>query len=198
MKFAHAGVAPRIDASAWIAPDATVVGDVEIGPGVRVMHGARVIGEAGGKITIGRNVIILENAVVRSGPRHPCSIGDHCLIGPNAHVTGCTIEDQVFIATGAAVFHAAHVGKGTVVRVQGIVHVKTKLAQGSVVPIGWVAVGDRMFSPDQHEALSAVLKEQNFSETVYGIDPATPDRMVAVTNQLSESLGAHAMDRLGT
>jgi carbonic anhydrase/acetyltransferase-like protein (isoleucine patch superfamily) len=198
MKFAHAGTAPRIDAAAWIAPDATVVGDVEIGPGVRVMHGARVIGEAGGKITIGRNVIIMENAVVRAGPRHPCRIGDHCLIGPNAHVTGCTVEEQVFIATGAAIFHAAHVGKGTVVRVQAIVHVKTKLAPNSVVPIGWVAVGGRMFSPDQHEALSVVLKEQNFSETVYGIDPATPDRMIEVTKKLSEALGAHAMDRLGT
>ena len=55
-----------------------------------------------------------------------------------------------------------------------------------------------MFSPDQHDALTVVLKEQNFSQTVYGIDPATPDRMIEVTKKLSEALGAHAMDRLGT
>ena len=45
MLIAHAGRRPRVDASAWIAPDATVCGDVVIGPGARVMHGSRVICE---------------------------------------------------------------------------------------------------------------------------------------------------------
>jgi carbonic anhydrase/acetyltransferase-like protein (isoleucine patch superfamily) len=53
----------------------------------------RIIGEAGGAIRVGRNVIVMENAAVRAGLRHPCRIGDHCLIGPHAHVTGATIED---------------------------------------------------------------------------------------------------------
>ena len=82
MIITHAGIAPRIDPAAWVAPDATICGDVEIAAGARVLHGARIVGEAGGSIRIGRNVIVMENAVVRAGPRHPCSIGDHCLIGP--------------------------------------------------------------------------------------------------------------------
>jgi carbonic anhydrase/acetyltransferase-like protein (isoleucine patch superfamily) len=194
--IAHNGQEPRIDPAAWVAPDATVCGDVEIGAGARVLHGARIVGEAGGRIRIGRNVIVMENAVVRAGPRHPCHIGDHCLIGPHAHITGATIEDEVFIATGASIFHEAHVGKGSVIRVDGIVHLKTRLEAGAVVPIKWIALGDpaRMFSPDQHEGLSVVLRELNFSMTVYGIDPATPDRMVKVTRRLSEALGAHAHD----
>lgn len=196
MIIAHNGQEPRIDPAAWVAPDATVCGDVEIGAGARVLHGARIVGEAGGRIRIGRNVIVMENAVVRAGPRHPCHIGDHCLIGPHAHITGATIEDEVFIATGASIFHEAHVGKGSVIRVDGIVHLKTRLEAGAVVPIKWIALGDpaRMFSPDQHEGLSVVLRELNFSMTVYGIDPATPDRMVKVTRRLSEALGAHAHD----
>jgi hypothetical protein len=48
MLIAHAGNHPKIAASAWVAPDATVCGDVIIGPGVRVLYGARVIGEGGG------------------------------------------------------------------------------------------------------------------------------------------------------
>jgi carbonic anhydrase/acetyltransferase-like protein (isoleucine patch superfamily) len=196
MIIAHAGIAPRIDPAAWVAPDATICGDVEIAAGARVLHGARIVGEAGGTIRIGRDVIVMENAVVRAGPRHPCRIGDHCLIGPHAHITGATIEDEVFIATGASIFHEAHVGKGSVIRVDGIVHLKTRLEAGAVVPIKWIALGDpaRMFSPDQHEGLSVVLRELNFSMTVYGIDPATPDRMVKVTRRLSEALGAHAFD----
>ena len=105
MLVEHAGKRPQIDPSAWIAPDATICGDVAIGAGSRVLHGARMIGESGGSIRIGRYCIIMENAVVRSSPRHACSIGDYCLVGPNAHVTGAQLEDEVFIATSAAIFH---------------------------------------------------------------------------------------------
>jgi carbonic anhydrase/acetyltransferase-like protein (isoleucine patch superfamily) len=196
MIIAHGGKQPRIDPAAWVAPDATICGDVEIAAGARVLYGARIIGEAGGAIRIGRNVIVMENAVVRAGPRHPCSIGDHCLIGPHAHVTGATIEEQCFIATGASIFHGAQVGKESVVRVDAIVHLKTRLAPGAVVPIKWVALGDpaQMFPPEQHEELSVVLRALNFSMTVYGVDPSTPERMREVTRRLSDALGAHASD----
>jgi carbonic anhydrase/acetyltransferase-like protein (isoleucine patch superfamily) len=53
MLMTHAGKHPRIDPSAWIAPDATVCGDVAIGAGSRVLHGARLIGEGGGAIRSG-------------------------------------------------------------------------------------------------------------------------------------------------
>jgi carbonic anhydrase/acetyltransferase-like protein (isoleucine patch superfamily) len=196
MIISHAGKAPRIDPTAWVAPDATICGDVEIAAGARVLHGARIIGEAGGAIRVGRNVIVMENAVMRAGPRHPCRIGDHSLIGPHAHVIGATIEEQVFIATGASIFHGAHVGKGAVIRVDGIVHLKTRLEPGAVVPIKWIALGDpvQLFPPEKHEELSVVLRALNFSMTVYGVDPAIPDRMMEITCRLSGALGAHRGD----
>ena len=198
MIIAHSGKAPRIDPTAWVAPDATVCGDVEIAAGARVLHGARIVGEAGGTIRIGRDVIVMENAVVRAGPRHPCSIGDHCLIGPHAHITGCTIEEQVFVATGASIFHGAQVGKGSEVRINGIVHLKTRLAAGSSVPIGWIAVGDpaRILSPDQHDEIWEIQKPLNFPLTVYGLDRDTPDLMREVTKRLSGALGSHRDDRV--
>lgn len=84
----------------------------------------------------------MENAVVRATRRHACTIGDYCLIGPDAHVVGAVLEDQVFIATGAAVFHGAHLGRETTVRVHAIVHLRTRLDPRTTVPIGWIAVGD--------------------------------------------------------
>jgi carbonic anhydrase/acetyltransferase-like protein (isoleucine patch superfamily) len=196
MIISHAGKTPRIDPGAWVAPDATICGDVEIAAGVRVLHGARIVGEAGGAIRIGRDVIVMENAVVRAGPRHPCTIGDHCLVGPHAHVTGATVEEQVFIATGASVFHGAHVGKGSEVRINGVVHLKTRLAPGSSVPIGWIAVGDpaRILPPDQHDEIWAIQQPLNFPLAVYGLDRTTPDLMVEVTKRLSAALGAHTND----
>ena len=196
MMIAHAGKQPQIDATAWVAPDATVCGDVVIGRGSRIMHGARLIGEGGGAIRIGEACIVMENAVIRASRRHPCTIGDHCLIGPNAHVTGANLEEQVFVATGAAIFHGARLGRGSEVRVHATVHLRTRLAPGSTVPIGWVAVGDpaRILSPDRHDEIWAVQAPLDFPQFVYGFDRSTPDLMIEITRRLSNALGAHAED----
>ncbi len=196
MLIEHAGKRPQIDPTAWIAPDATICGDVAIGAGSRVLHGARIIGESRGSIRIGRYCIIMENAVIRGSPRHACSMSNYCLIGPNAHVTGAELDDEVFIATGAAIFHGAHLGRGSEVRVHGTVHLRTRLEPGATVPIGWVAVGDpaRIFAPNQHDEIWAIQKPLNFPESVYGFDRNTPDLMQHVTRRLSERLTAHASD----
>ncbi|MEQ9565215.1 MAG: gamma carbonic anhydrase family protein, partial [Pseudomonadales bacterium] len=131
MSTSEGSTSPFIDPGAWVAPDATVAGDVRICAGSRIMNGARLVAEGGSTIRIGRNCIVLENAVIRATSRHDCKIGDHCLIGPNTHVVGAEIEDEVFIATGAAVFHGAQVGHGSEVRVNGTVHLRTRLEPGS-------------------------------------------------------------------
>ena len=198
MILEHAGRRPAIDPEAWVAPDATVCGDVAVAAGARVLHGARLIGEAGGRIEIGRDCIVMENAVIRATARHACAIGAHCLVGPGAHVVGATLEDDVFIATGAAVFHGAHLGRGAEVRVHATVHLRTRLPPGATVPIGWIAVGDpaQLFSPDRHEALWAVQKPLDFPLHVYGLDRATPELMAAITRRLSAALGAHGGDQV--
>ena len=66
MIIEHAGKRPQIDAGATIAPDATVCGDVQVATGARIFHGVRLVGENGGTIRIGRNCIVMENAVIRA------------------------------------------------------------------------------------------------------------------------------------
>jgi carbonic anhydrase/acetyltransferase-like protein (isoleucine patch superfamily) len=184
---------PSIDPDAWVAQDATVCGNVTIDAGSRIMHGARLVAEAGGSIRIGRNCIVLENAVIRATSRHDCCIGDHCIVGPNSHVVGAQIEGDVFVATGAAVFHGAQIGRGSEVRINGTVHLRTRLEPGSTVPIGWVAVGDpaQILSPDQHEAIWALQKTLDFPGFVYGVDRSSPDVMKTITSRLSDALGIH-------
>jgi carbonic anhydrase/acetyltransferase-like protein (isoleucine patch superfamily) len=184
---------PSVDSDAWVAQDATVCGDVTIGAGSRIMHGARLVAEAGGSILIGRNCIVLENAVIRATSRHACSIGDHCIVGPNSHVVGAQIDGEVFIATGAAVFHGAQIGRGSEVRINGTVHLRTRLEPGSTVPIGWIAVGDpaQILPPDQHEAIWTLQKTLDFPGFVYGVDRSSPDLMKNITSRLSDGLGIH-------
>ena len=199
MLLEHEGHAPQIDPSAYIAPNATVCGNVSIGPGTRVMFGACIVAE-GAPVTIGADCIVMENAVTRSTDAHPARIGAHCLIGPQAHVVGCTLEDCVFIATGVSVFHGAVIAYGSEVRVNGIVHLKTRLPRFSVVPIGWVAVGDpvRILPPDQHEEIWAVQKPLNFPKYVYGVDRPVEgaSNMEEITRRRSELLGKHRADRI--
>lgn len=194
MIVTHLGKTPRIDPSTVIAPNAVICGDVTIGPGSRILFGAQIVAE-GGAIVIGAECIVMENAVIRATARHSLTIGNNCLVGPSAHLVGCAIEDEVFVATGASIFHAAQVGKGAEVRINAVVHLRTRLPPGATVPIGWVAVGDpaQLFPPDQHDAIWAVQKPLNFPQTVYGIAREDAD-MVKITRGLAASLGSHADD----
>jgi carbonic anhydrase/acetyltransferase-like protein (isoleucine patch superfamily) len=195
MILAHLGKSPRIDSTAYVAPNAVVCGNVTIGADCRILFGAQIIAE-GGSISVGRECIVMETAVLRAGARHSLSVGNNCLIGPNAHVVGCTIADEVFIATGAAVFHGAHLGKGVEVRVNAVVHLKTKLPSGAMVPIGWVAVGDpaSILPPDQHDRIWEIQKPLNFPLTVYGLEREEAD-MVNITRRLATSLASHRDDK---
>ncbi|MFN7176671.1 MAG: gamma carbonic anhydrase family protein [Thermaurantiacus sp.] len=181
-----------ISAEAWIAPDSSVIGNVTIGPGCRIMPGVRIVAEAGGAIRLGRNCIVLENAVIRATARHDCSIGDHCLIGPHAHVVGAEIADEVFIATGASVFHGARIGEGSEVRINAVVHLSTRLEPGATVPIAWVAVGDpaRLLPPDRHEEIWEVQRRLDFPGSVYGVDRTQPHVMRTITARLADELGS--------
>jgi carbonic anhydrase/acetyltransferase-like protein (isoleucine patch superfamily) len=196
MIIRHKGETPHIASSAYVAPNAAICGDVTVGDHCRIMHGAQIIAE-GGEIAIGNECIIMENAVLRSTTRHSLSIGNSCLIGPNAHVVGCRVEDQVFIATGVAIFHGAKVGSGSEVRVNAIVHLKTSLPAGSTVPIGWVAVGDpaTILPPDQHENIWSIQEPLNFPLIVYGVDRSEAD-MVKITRMVVEALGSHVSDKI--
>ena len=194
MLISPSGKQPFVDPTAWVAPNAVLCGDVTVGPGCRIMYGAQLIAESG-SIRIGHECIVMENAVLRSSETHPLDMGNNCLVGPNAHVVGCTVEDEVFIATGAAVFHSACLGRGSEVRINGVVHLKTRLLPGATVPIGWVAVGDpaQILPPEQHERIWEIQEPLNFPLTVYGFERDAAS-MVKITRRLSEKLAAHRDD----
>ena len=139
---------------------------------------------------------VASSAVIRSTARHATTIGKFCLVGPTAHLVGCTVEDEVFIATGAAVFHGAHLGKGAEVRINGVVHLRSYLPPGEVVPIGWVGVGDpiQILPPDEHDKIWETQQPLNFPLFVYGIERAELT-MEKLTRRLAGALADHRDDR---
>jgi len=170
MIIKHENKEPKIDPSAYIAPNATICGDVTIGKGTRIMFGAQIIAESN-PITIGENCIILENAVVRAAGAGKLSIGDNCLIGPNAHLASCEIGNDVFVATGASVFHGSKIGSGAEIRINATVHLKTIFTANEVLPIGWIAIGNpmKMFAPKDNNEIWEIQEALNFPDLVYGL-----------------------------
>lgn len=196
MQFEHLGARPRIHPEAVVAPTAVVSGDVTIGAGCQMLHGAVLTAE-GGPITLDENVIVMENALVRASAAHPVHIGSHVLVGPTASISGATVAEEVFLATGTRVFNGARIGRCSEVRINAVVHLRTVLPPESTVPIGWVAVGDpaQMFSPDRHEEIWALQKDLDFPGFVFGLDRATPDLMIQLTERYGAALARHALDR---
>jgi carbonic anhydrase/acetyltransferase-like protein (isoleucine patch superfamily) len=199
MMLRHLGKSPKIHPTAYVAPNATVCGDVTIGPGCRIAFGAAIIAE-GTAIELGENCIVMENAVIRSTDKHATTIGSHCLIGPHSHLVGCTLEDCVFVATGASVFHGSRLRFGSEVRINAVVHIRTDLPAHATVPIGWVAVGDpaKILPPDQHDAIWAIQMPLNFPKYVYGVErPAEGEtNMPEITRRRSESFASHKDDTI--
>jgi carbonic anhydrase/acetyltransferase-like protein (isoleucine patch superfamily) len=162
---------PEIHSTAFVAPNAAICGDVKIGKDTCISYGAQIIAEEG-RIVIGNNCIILENAVIRSSNKHSVSIGNNTLIGPHAHIAGCSLGESVFVATGASILFGAKIGARSEVRINGVVHIRTFLPPETVVPINWIAVGNpaQIFPPSKHEQIWKIQKALDFPKFVYGYD----------------------------
>ena len=199
MLIEHRGKRPRVHESAYVAPNATLSGDVVVGPDCRVMFGAVLTAE-GGPVEIGAQCIIMENAVIRGTPKHPTRIGDHVLVGPRAYLTGCTIADDVCLATGATVFNGTEIGARAEVRINGTVHLMSRLPPDTTVPIGWVAVGDpaEIRPPNEHDEIWAVQEQLDFPGTVFGLARPPPGAtlMPEMTRRYARALARHKDDRI--
>lgn len=201
MLIEHAGKRPRIHETAYVAPNAVVSGDVVVGPGARILFGAVVTAEGStGQVTLGRDCMVMENAVVRGRPGRPTRVGDSVLIGPHAHLNGCEVGAGAFIATGGSVFPGARVGSQAEVRINAVVHVNSALGNGQTLPIGWVAVGNpaQAFPPDRHEEIWAIQRELGFTREAFGLDrPKHGETLMPEAMRLySERFGAHLDDRI--
>lgn len=197
MLFEHQGERPDVDPSATVAPTAVLSGDVRVGPECRVLHGA-VLTSEGGPVVLGRRCIVMENAVLRGTGKHPLGIGDDVLVGPRAYLTGCTVEDEVFLATGSTVFNGARLGTRSEVRINGTVHLLTELPPDTTVPIGWVAVGDPpgILPPGQHDEIWARQEPLNFPREVFGLERPGPgeSRMPRLAEKYTRYLARHDED----
>src|SRR4051794_13456343 len=105
---------PAIDATAYVHPDAVVIGDVTIGAEASVWPTAVLRGD-GAPITVGARTSIQDGTVVHCTDELATTIGDDCVVGHNAHLEGCIVEDGCLVGSGSVLLHRVVVRAGAVV-----------------------------------------------------------------------------------
>ncbi len=121
-----------VNPAAYIAPTATVLGDVIIEAESSVWFGAVVRGDTEA-IRIGRQTNIQDGCILHADPGYPCTLGDRVTLGHGAIVHGATVEDDCLIGMRAVVMNGAKIGRGSIVAVGSIVTEGTEIPPGSVV-----------------------------------------------------------------
>jgi carbonic anhydrase/acetyltransferase-like protein (isoleucine patch superfamily) len=132
--FALGEVEPRIDPTAYVHPDAMVIGDVVLGPDASVWPFAVLRGDDGA-IRIGARSNVQDGAVIHCTETLDTVVGDDVTIGHQAHLEGCTILDGSLIGVGSIVLHEAVVGPNALVGANAVVTGRT------VVPENAMALG---------------------------------------------------------
>ena len=126
------GVLPTIPESCFLAPNATVVGDVEMGEECSVWFNALVRGDVN-SIRMGNKVNIQDGACIHcTYEKTKVHIGNNVSIGHNALVHGCTVEDNVLIGMGAIVMDNAYIGTNTIIAAGAVVLENMKCESGSI------------------------------------------------------------------
>lgn len=128
------GKAPRIHRSAWIAPTATVIGDVEIGAGSSVFYGVVLRADIG-EIRIGERTNIQDNSVLHVDDGMPCMLGNDVTVGHQALVHGSVVGNGTLVGMQSALLSGSSVGAGSLIGAGAVV------LEGQAIPAGSLAAG---------------------------------------------------------
>ncbi|MBP0453182.1 gamma carbonic anhydrase family protein [Kitasatospora sp. RG8] len=128
------GRVPSVDPTAFVAPNAVVVGDVTVAAGASVWYGAVIRGDAE-SITVGAGSNIQDNCTLHADLGFPLVIGERISVGHNAVLHGCTVEDDVLVGMNSTVLNGARIGAGSLVAAGAVV------PQGMQVPPGSLVAG---------------------------------------------------------
>jgi carbonic anhydrase/acetyltransferase-like protein (isoleucine patch superfamily) len=132
--YALAADEPDIDETAFVHPDAVIIGRVRIGPEASVWPCAVLRGDHG-QIEIGPRTSIQDGTVIHCTSEYSTFVGRECVVGHNAHLEGCVVEDRCLIGSGSVVLNRAVVRSGALVAAGALI------TEGFEVPATALAAG---------------------------------------------------------
>jgi len=171
MFIEYNGKTPRVHPSAFVAPTAVLIGDVEVGEESSIWFGTVIRGD-NGPIRIGARANVQDNAVIHVSENNHTLIGDDVTIGHCASMEDCTIEDGALIGTNAVVLNGATVGRRSLV------------AAGSVVPSGAKIPPESLVA-----GVPAVVKKKLEGGAFVWVDHAGPEYVKLSRHYLKHGIG---------
>ncbi len=149
---------PEIDPTAFVHPEAVIVGAVTVGAEASIWPAAVLRGDFG-TIAIGARSSVQDGTVIHAGPGLPTTVGRGCVVGHLAHLEGCAIHDDALVGSGSVVLHHAVVERGATVGANAVV------PNRMVVPAGALAVGvPAVVRPGASSLPSIELSAQQYVE----------------------------------
>ena len=145
------GVAPRIDATAWVADSAQVMGNVSLAAHASIWFGTVIRGDTE-TIHIGERSNIQDGSVLHADIGKPIHIGANVTVGHKVMLHGCTIGDETLIGIGAVVLNGARIGRNCLVGAGALVTEGKEFPDGSMI-IGSPARVVRQLTPEQMQGL---------------------------------------------
>lgn len=146
------------DGKYWVAPDAHIIGQVQIGDGVGVWFGAVIRGD-NEPISVGDDTNIQDGAMLHSDPGFPVTIGKGCTIGHHAIVHGCSIGENSLVGMGATILNGAKIGANCLVGANALVTEGKEFPDNSLI-VGSPARAVRTL--DDAVAANLRLSAQNY------------------------------------
>jgi gamma-carbonic anhydrase len=147
----HLSRKPDIARANWVAPNATVVGDVTLGAKSSVFYGAVLRGDIA-RIIVGEGTNLQDNVIVHLADDLDAVIGNWCTIGHAAIIHACTVEDECLIGMGATILDGARVGARSLIGAGAVVTPRTVIPPGSMV-VGAPGKVLRSLKPEEQGAL---------------------------------------------
>ncbi|MGD0473093.1 MAG: gamma carbonic anhydrase family protein [Candidatus Velthaea sp.] len=171
MIIEYRGKRPKVAESAFVAPTAVLIGDVQIGEESSIWFGAVVRGD-NGPIRIGARTSIQDNSVVHVSTGNQTIIGDDCTIGHCTIMEDCVIEDGALIGSNTVVLNAAVVGAKTLIGAGSVV------GAGAKIPPGVLAAG-----------APATVKKKLEGDAVWWVEHASPEYVELSRSYLDHGIG---------
>ncbi|MEO8285497.1 MAG: gamma carbonic anhydrase family protein [Chloroflexota bacterium] len=149
--YSYCGKRPKIGKDCYIAPTASLIGDVEIGDGASVWFGCVLRGDVS-PIVVGKRSNIQDNTVIHGENNCPTIIGDDVTVGHSAIIHAAIVDDRVLVGMGAVLLSRCHIGEDTVIGARALVTEEVEIPSGSLA-IGMPARVKRPLTTEEREGI---------------------------------------------
>jgi carbonic anhydrase/acetyltransferase-like protein (isoleucine patch superfamily) len=158
--YSYQGKSPKVGKGCYVAPTATLIGDVTLGEGASVWFGCVLRGDVS-PIVVGARTNIQDNTVIHGEEGCPTDIGEDVTVGHSAIIHAASVGDRVLVGMGATLLSRCRIGEGSIIGARALVTEEVEIPPGSLA-LGMPARVRRSLTEDEKAGI--VLSAKRYAE----------------------------------